>query len=46
MRDTVHYALKNGWLGQILHNMVIHIKLNGIFDYRQTALESIFKNHR
>jgi ligand-binding SRPBCC domain-containing protein len=46
MRDTVHYALKFGWLGQILHNMIIRTKLNEIFDYRQTALEAIFESHR
>ena len=46
MQDTVHYALKYGWLGQILHNMVIRTKLNDIFDYRQTALEAIFGSHR
>jgi ligand-binding SRPBCC domain-containing protein len=46
MLDTVHYAIKYGWLGQILHNMVIRSKLNDIFDYRQTALETIFENRR
>ncbi len=46
MQDTVHYALKHGWLGQILHNMVIRTKLNEIFDYRQTALEAIFGSRR
>ncbi len=44
--DTVHYALKCGWLGQILHNMVIRAKLIEIFDYRQTALEVIFESGR
>ena len=42
MHDTVHYALKFGLLGQILHNMIIGNKLNEIFDYRRTALEAIF----
>lgn len=46
MLDTVHYALKVGLLGQILHNMVIRTKLMEIFDYRQTALEAIFGNRR
>ena len=46
MLDTVHYALKYGWFGQILHNMVIRTRLNEIFDYRQTALETIFGNRR
>jgi ligand-binding SRPBCC domain-containing protein len=46
MQDTVHYALKFGWLGQILHNMLIRTKLIKIFDYRHTALDTIFKNRR
>ena len=46
MQDTVHYALKFGWLGQILHNMLIRSKLNDIFDYRQSALEAIFGSRR
>ena len=46
MQDTVYYAFKFGWLGQILHNMVIRTKLNDIFDYRQTALEAIFESRR
>ncbi len=44
VQDTVYYALKYGWLGQILHNMVIRTKLNDIFDYRQTALKAIFES--
>ena len=44
MRDIVHYALKFGLLGQILHNMVIGSKLIEIFDYRRIALEAIFGN--
>ena len=46
MQDTVNYALKYGWLGQILHNMVIGSKLVDIFDYRRTALETIFGSRR
>jgi ligand-binding SRPBCC domain-containing protein len=46
MHDTVHYALKFGLLGQILHNMIIGNKLNEIFDYRRTALEAIFGSRR
>jgi len=42
VEDSVHYALKLGILGQILHKMVVRAKLNDIFDYRQTALENLF----
>ena len=44
MQDIVHYALKFGWLGQMLHNMVIRSKLVDILDYRQTALNAIFES--
>jgi ligand-binding SRPBCC domain-containing protein len=40
--DHVNYALKLGWFGQILHNMVIRNRLNEIFNYRQKALETLF----
>ena len=46
MRDTVHYAMKFGLLGQSLHDMVIGAKLMEIFDYRRTALERIFGSDR
>jgi hypothetical protein len=46
MQDIVHYFLKFGLLGQILHNMVIGSKLIEIFDYRRTALEAIFESRR
>ena len=42
--DRVLYALKFGFLGQFLHDMVIRAKLADIFDYRQTALEKKFGN--
>jgi ligand-binding SRPBCC domain-containing protein len=44
--DTINYALKLGWFGQILHDMIIRTRLNEIFDYRQKALESRFGNNR
>jgi ligand-binding SRPBCC domain-containing protein len=46
MRDAVHYAMKFGLLGQILHNMVIGAKLTEIFDFRQSALNRIFASNR
>jgi ligand-binding SRPBCC domain-containing protein len=42
--DKVHYALKFGLLGQIMHDMVIRAKLIEIFDYRRTALKKIFES--
>lgn len=46
MLATVHYALKFGLLGQILHNMLIRTRLIEIFDYRQAALKAIFGSYR
>ena len=40
--DRVNYALKLGWFGQILHNMVIRNRLNEIFNYREKALKTLF----
>ena len=42
--DQVHYALRFGLLGQILHDMVIRAKLLEIFEYRRIALEKIFRS--
>lgn len=44
VEDSVHYALKFGILGKILHKMVVRAKLKNIFDFRQTALETVFDN--
>lgn len=42
VEDIVHYALKFGLVGQILHKVAIRAKLKEIFDYRQMSLEKIF----
>ena len=42
VEDSVYYALKFGWLGQTLHNLVVRVKLDEIFDYRRAVLEKKF----
>ena len=42
IEDRVHYALKFGVLGQLLHRTIVRAKLDEIFDYRRRALEKIF----
>jgi ligand-binding SRPBCC domain-containing protein len=42
IEDSVHYALKFGVLGQLLHKTVVCGKLDDIFDYRRRALEKTF----
>jgi len=42
MRDTVHYALKFGPVGRVMHTFVVKKKLEEIFDFRQRALTKLF----
>jgi len=40
LEDIVFYSMRWGWLGNLLHAMVIHDKLNRIFDARQDYLQA------
>jgi ligand-binding SRPBCC domain-containing protein len=42
VEDIVTYALKFGYLGQMLHQTIVRAKLEEIFDYRRTILSNIF----
>jgi ligand-binding SRPBCC domain-containing protein len=42
MMDTVHYALKFGPVGRVIHTFVVKKKLEEIFDFRQRALTKLF----
>ncbi|WP_297098723.1 SRPBCC family protein [uncultured Draconibacterium sp.] len=42
MKDIVSYSPPLGFLGQIANALVIHKKLEEIFDYRTKAFEEIF----
>lgn len=42
MRDIVHYQLPFGWLGAIVHKLLVRKKLESIFSYRYRVLEEMF----
>ncbi|WP_026464619.1 SRPBCC family protein [Adhaeribacter aquaticus] len=42
MRDQVHYKLPFGFLGQLVHALLVKKKLNKIFDYRYKVLDQEF----
>lgn len=44
MKDTVDYQLPLGFLGTMMHSLVVKRKLKHIFDFRFRVLEEYFKN--
>lgn len=42
MIDTVHYALKFGLFGNLMHTFLIRKKLEEIFDFRRAMLGKLF----
>jgi len=42
MEDIIDYKVPLGWLGQIVHPILVKPKLEEIFNYRKTKLESLF----
>lgn len=42
MEDEVNYALPLGFLGRIIHSVLVKSDLNYIFEYRNNILKSIF----
>jgi len=42
MKDTVEYELPLGFLGEILHRLVVRKKLEAIFNYRYSILDRLF----
>ncbi|PWU00322.1 MAG: hypothetical protein C5B52_09155 [Bacteroidetes bacterium] len=42
MIDTVDYELPLGFIGELIHKLLIQKKLKSIFDYRHNILEKIF----
>lgn len=43
MRDEVEYILPFGWLGRLVHQLVVKQKIEHIFKYRKSVLNKIFK---
>lgn len=42
MKDTLHYVLPFGILGEIMGSIFIHDKVKGIFSYREEKLKQLF----
>lgn len=42
MKDIVRYALPMGFLGDIMHGLVVKKKLNDIFNFRAAKLKELF----
>jgi ligand-binding SRPBCC domain-containing protein len=42
MKDTLHYALPGGFLGELVAGAWVHAKVRGIFSHRSQALAQIF----
>jgi len=44
IQDIVHYAMKFGIFGQLLNHMIVHSKLEEIFNFRKNTLEHLFND--
>ncbi|WP_353778604.1 SRPBCC family protein [Winogradskyella sp. 3972H.M.0a.05] len=44
MEDIIDYKLPFGWLGQLMHPIIVKPKLEEIFAYRQEKLIEVFGN--
>jgi len=42
LEDLIHYKVPFGWLGQLVHPLVVKPKLEGIFNHRKQQLEARF----
>ena len=42
LEDLIHYKVPLGWLGQLVHPVLVKPKLEAIFDYRKQQLEQLF----
>ncbi|MFM1878942.1 MAG: hypothetical protein RLZZ241_1808 [Bacteroidota bacterium] len=42
MQDIVDYMLPGGPLGQLMHFLLVKMKLKGIFEFREKALDQMF----
>ena len=42
MEDLIHYKIPLGWLGQLLHPVLVKPRLTQIFEYRRKKLAELF----
>jgi ligand-binding SRPBCC domain-containing protein len=45
MIDIVDYKIPFGFLGRMMHPIIVGPKLKEIFEYRRTALNELFGNY-
>ena len=45
IEDLIDYKIPFGWLGQLLHPIIIKPKLNQIFEYRHNKIIELFGQH-
>jgi ligand-binding SRPBCC domain-containing protein len=45
MKDSVKYQLPYGVIGELMHSILVHDKIEGIFVYRKQVLNQIFNGH-
>ena len=46
MTDEVRYALPFGWLGVLMHPVLVKSKLDGIFRFRESTLVKMFGEYK
>lgn len=46
MIDIVDYKIPFGFLGRLIHPLLVRPKLNEIFEYRKTALIELFGKYK
>lgn len=46
MEDLIHYQIPFGFLGNLLHPIIVRPKLEGIFAYRKIKLEELFGKNK
>lgn len=44
MEDLIHYKIPMGWLGRLIHPILVKPKLEEIFNYRREKLIALFGN--
>jgi len=44
MTDIVSYIVPFGWLGRLIHPIIVRKKLEEIFDYRFKVVEDMFNS--
>lgn len=46
IKDTVDYALPFGFIGAIVHSLIVRKKLQSVFDFRSQVLEELFNTQK